>query len=84
MEGKKNKGRKPHIAVDTQGHLLGVVIHAANLHDTTSGIFLVQYAKTLYPSINRVCGDSGYRGTFVDEVGEWKGLPLDIVERETG
>lgn len=82
MEGKKIKGRKRHIAVDTQGHLLGVVVHAANLHDTASGIFPVQYAKTLYPSINRLCGDSGYRGTFVDEVGEWKGLPVDIMERK--
>lgn len=82
MAGKKIKGRKRHIAVDTLGHLLGVVVHAANLHDTMSGIFPVQYATTLYPYIKRLCGDSGYRGTFVDEVWEWKKLPVDIVERK--
>ena len=82
MAGKKIKGRKRHIVVDTHGHLLGVTVHAANLHDTASGIFPVQYAATLYPSVKRLCGDSGYRGTFVTEVEEWNGLPVDIVERK--
>ena len=82
MVGKKIKGRKRHIVVDILGHLLGVVVHAANLHDTVSGIFPAQYATTLYPSIKRLCGDSGYRGTFVDEVNEIIGLPVDIVQRK--
>lgn len=82
MVEKKIKGRKRHIAVDTQGHLLGVVVHEANLHDTVSGIFPVHYATTLYPSLKRLCGDSGYRGTFVEEAGELAGLPVDIVERK--
>ena len=68
--------------VDSQGHLLGVVVHMANLHDTVSGIFTVEYKTTLYPSINRLFADSGYRGTFVDEVAEWKDLPVDIVKRK--
>ena len=33
MGGKKVTGRKRHIAVDTQGNLLTVVVHAANLSD---------------------------------------------------
>lgn len=82
MEEKKIKGRKRHIVVDSQGHLLGVVVHAANLHDTVSGIFPVQYAINLYPSIKRFCGDSGYRGTFVEEVEELTGRPVDIVQRK--
>ncbi|MGH7094862.1 MAG: transposase [Stellaceae bacterium] len=31
--GKKIKGRKRHIVVDTQGNLLNVVIHPANVQD---------------------------------------------------
>ncbi len=31
--GKKVKGRKRHIAVDTLGNLLEVVVHAANIQD---------------------------------------------------
>ena len=37
MEEKKIKGRKRHIVTDTQGHLLHVKVHAANIHDTVSG-----------------------------------------------
>ena len=82
MAGKKIKGRKRHIVVDSQGHLLGVVVHAANLHDTVSGIFPVQYATALYPSIKGIYGDSGYRGTFVDEVKNVVNLSVDIVQRK--
>lgn len=31
--GKKVKGRKRQIVVDTMGNLLDVVVHAANLHE---------------------------------------------------
>ena len=34
---KKVKGRKRHIVTDTQGHLLHVKVHAANIHDTKMG-----------------------------------------------
>ena len=32
--GKKVKGRKRHIVVDTMGNLLAISVHAANIHDT--------------------------------------------------
>ncbi|MGQ5525718.1 transposase, partial [Chitinimonas sp. PSY-7] len=35
--GKKIKGRKRHIVVDTLGNLLHVEVHAANRHDTKAG-----------------------------------------------
>ena len=39
MTEKKTKGRKRHIAVDTMGNLLAVVVHVANIHDTKAGIW---------------------------------------------
>jgi hypothetical protein len=36
--GKKIKGRKRHIVVDIMGNLLAICVHAANIHDTKSGI----------------------------------------------
>jgi len=36
--GKKVKGRKRHIVVDTMRNLFAVSVHAANIHDTKSGI----------------------------------------------
>lgn len=78
MAEKKIKGRKRHIVVDHMGNLLGVTVHAANLHDTVSGIFPALYAREVYPTIRGFCADAGYRGTFVEEVKEkWK-IKVDI------
>lgn len=38
FDGEKTKGRKRQIATDTLGCLLGMVVHRANLVDTTMGI----------------------------------------------
>ena len=66
--GKKAKGRKRHAVIDTMGNLLGIVVHAANIHDTKSGILAAQKACKKYPSIQAFCADAGYRGTCIDEV----------------
>ena len=42
------KGRKRHIAVDTQGLLLGVVVHAANIQDADGAGALLRRVKALY------------------------------------
>ena len=79
--GKKVKGRKRHIVVDTMGNLLGVVVHAANIHDTKGGIKVASRAFDSYPTIERFCGDEGYRGTFVDYI-DWEfELEVDISSR---
>ena len=36
--GKKVKGRKRHIATDTEGHLLGVQVHAADIQDRDGAV----------------------------------------------
>jgi len=63
------------------GNLLAATVHAANLHDTTSGIGPAQCAAGRYPSIERFCADAGYRGTFVLNVDEVLGLGVDISEK---
>lgn len=82
--GKKIKGRKRHIVVDIMGNLLGVVVHAANLHDTMTGIFPALMAATKYPSIKGFCADCGYRGTFENEVSDNLGLHVEIKSRNKG
>ena len=66
--GKKVKGRKRHIVVDTMGNLLSVAVHAANIHDTKAGIGPAWEAYCRFPTIKAFCGDEGYRGTFVKDV----------------
>lgn len=63
------------------GNLLGVVIHAANIHDTKSGILAAMEAVKKYPSIQRFCADAGYRKTFEQNVSRQLGLGVDISMR---
>lgn len=83
MEEKKVKGRKRHIVVDTMGNLLSVVVHAANIHDTKSGIMPARLAFERYPTIKGFCADAGYRKTFINDVKNQLGLDVDISERIT-
>ena len=83
MVGKKTKGRKRHIVVDTMGNLLSVVVHAANIHDTIAGFHAANQACLTYPTIIGFCGDEGYRGTFINDVHEFLGVKVDISERIT-
>ena len=48
---------------------------------TIGGLWPSQYATTLYSGIKLLCGDSGSRGTFVDNVSKYIGFPVDIVKR---
>ena len=74
-------GRKRHIAVDTLGNLLSVVVHAANIHDTKAGIFVAKKAFETCPSLKGFCADAGYRNTFEREVSEQLGLTIQISKK---
>ncbi len=63
------------------GNLLAVVVHAANIHDTKSGILAAREAFEKYPSIQRFCADAGYRKTFEQDISRELGLGVDISAR---
>lgn len=63
------------------GNLLGVVTHAANLHDTKSGILPLRVAYKTYRTIKKGCADRGYRKTFVKQAMEEFSLEVDISEK---
>jgi len=81
MAGKKVKGRKRHNVTDTMGNLLAITVHAANIHDTKSGINPARKAYDKYPTIQKFCGDDGYRKSFEEAVSEQLGLGVDISKR---
>ena len=53
-------GRKRHIAVDTQGLLLGVLVHATSIQDADSAGDLLRRIKPLYCWLRTVFADSIY------------------------
>ncbi len=60
--GKKIKGKKRHLLVDTQGLLLCAVVHAADIQDRDGGLLLMAALFGLYPFLLKLFADSGYQG----------------------
>jgi transposase len=60
--GKKIKGKKRHLLVDTQGLLLCAIIHAADIQDRDGGVLLMSTLFGLFPFLLKLYADSGYQG----------------------
>jgi len=58
--GKKMAGRKRHIAVDTMGMLLAVVVHGAYWQDQDGSLFVFMKLKQAFRRLKVVFGDSAY------------------------
>jgi len=61
--------------------LLAIVVHAANIHDTKSGINPAIKAFEKYSTIEKFCGDEGYRKSFEEDVLAELGIGVDISAR---
>ena len=84
--GKKVRGVKYHVLVDTLGLLLNVVVHAAGMQDRDgAALVLDRRTRALFPFILAIFADAGYRGpraaTAVRCTGRWR---LRIVRRAEG
>ena len=60
--GKKIKGKKRHILVDTLGLLLHAVVHPADIQDRDGGILVLETLFGLFPFLRKLFADSGYQG----------------------
>jgi len=81
---KKVNGRKRHIAVDTQGLLLGVLVHAASIQDADGAGDLLGRIKPLYCWLRVVFADSIYNRVAALLACFLLGLTLVIVGRIPG
>ena len=83
--GKKVNGRKRHIAVDTVGNLLDVVVHAADVQDYHGARLLLHKLTETVSSLQKLWADGIYKKDgLVDWVRETLNIVLDIVERRPG
>ncbi len=67
--------------VDTQGNILTVKVHAANIHDTIAGGPVFEAACKKYTTIKGGSADAGYRNTMVKYVKEKLDKIINISER---
>jgi putative transposase len=63
--GKKVNGRKRHIAVDTIGLLLTVLITAASVQDRDAAKPLLWNLRKAFPQVKLAWADAGYAGKLV-------------------
>lgn len=66
--GKRVKGRKRHIVVDTLGMVLVVVVHAANKHHSKGAYKVIEKLNKQFYTLVKIFADGGYRGELIEKV----------------
>jgi transposase len=79
--GKKTKGRKRHIAVDTTGLLLAVVVTAAHIQDRDGAHQLLAVLHARFSTISHVWADGGYAGRLLVWARTVLSLTIQVVKR---
>jgi putative transposase len=83
--GKKVKGRKRHIAVDTLGLLLAITVTAANISDGRGACHLLeQLTPQKFPRLKVACGDGRYNDKRFLAALEKRQLLLEVKSRPPG
>lgn len=77
--GKKVKGRKRSLVVDTLGLLLAVSVGAANLQDRDAGLPAVARAAEKYPEVATLFVDSAYAGACAQRIEHDHGIRVEVV-----
>ncbi len=75
------KGRKRHIVVDTQGLLLAVAVHPANIQDRDGAKQVLHRLLGRFPRLERIWADGAYAGKLVEWVQRNGGWKLELVRR---
>ena len=80
--GKKIKGRKRHIITDTQGFLVGAIVHTADIQDRDGAPDVLASIRHRFPWLRHVFADGGYAGdklrAALAKIGKWT---LEIIKR---
>ena len=86
--GKKVKGRKRHLVVDTLGLLLAVTVTAASVQDRDAAAQVVAQACTKVPGLKKLYTDGAYGGKCAQAIEQAHGISVEVVRhpgnRSTG
>jgi putative transposase len=76
---KQVAGRKCPILVDTEGLLLSVIVHPANLPERAGGRLVLDAVGQTLPRLQRLWADQGYTGSLQRWAALRYGLTVDVV-----
>jgi transposase len=86
--GKKVKGRKRHLVVDTLGLLLALTVTAASVQDRDAAPDVVAQACTKVPGLKKLYTDGAYGGKCAQAIEQTHGISVEVVRhpgnRSTG
>jgi putative transposase len=77
--GKKVKGRKRHLVVDTLGLLLAVSVTAASVQDRDGAPSVVAQACAKVPGLKKLYVDSAYAGQCARTLEQTHGIAVEVV-----
>jgi putative transposase len=79
--GKKVRGRKRHLLVDTEGLVLKAKVHSAKVPDQDGIKLLLTAARERLPRLSHLWVDAGYQGRGKEWVEQELGLSVEVVDR---
>jgi putative transposase len=79
--GKKLKGRKRHLLVDTLGLVLVAWMTTADVQDRDATQAVLPLAAQAYPTLKKVWADGAYQGPQVETVAKESGMSVEVVKR---
>ena len=81
--GKKIKGKKRHVLVDTLGLMLHAIVHSAGIQDRDGGGLVMATLFGRFPFLTKLFADAAYQGPiFADTVARaTPNLSIEIVKR---
>jgi transposase len=83
--GKKKKGSKVHIAVDTLGHLVSLLVTPASVQDREMIAAIANDIQEVTgDGVEVMYADSGYSGEDCQEAARGEGMELVVVKRPAG
>ncbi len=77
--GKKVKGRKRHLVVDTLGLLLAVTVTSASVQDRDGAAAVVAQACAKVPGLQKLYTDAAYAGKCAQAIEAAHGLSVEVV-----
>src|SRR3712207_1327262 len=79
--GKKVRGRKRHLLVDTEGLILKAKVHSAKVPDQDGLRLLLEAARTKLSRLKHLWVDAGYQGRGRRWAEEVQGLSVEVVRK---
>ena len=79
--GKKVRGRKRHLLVDTEGLVLKAKVHSAKVPDQDGIRLLLKGVGDRLPRLSHLWVDAGYQGRGKEWAEQELGLSIDVVHR---